>query len=423
MIIYNVFPLLAGPLTGWTSHFERAAAMEFDWIFVNPIQRVGKSESLYSVADYYDVHPLLVDPQSPLQPDEQVRRMTADARDAGLNVMTDLVLNHCAIDSTLVREHAPWFAHDDHGNIEKPFCFENGNKVVWEDLARFDHKTTRDPEGLYRYSLAVVEHLIDLGFSGFRCDAAYQIPVGFWKRLIGEIRAKHPGTVFAAETLGCLVDETKETATAGFDFVFNSAKWWDYTENWLLSQYNLIREVAPSIGFPESHDTPRLCEELHGNLNGLKQRYLFTALFSAGVMMPIGFEFGFRKRLHVISTRPADWEKTDVDLQPFIKSVNAIKKRFKVFQEESPTTVLPCNNPNVLLMWKASSKTTDEALLLLNKDIGCHQEVYVESFRNLRQAGAPLADVSPEYPLEYIAEPFRYALRPGQGIVLVTSRT
>ena len=31
-------------------------------------------------------------------------------------------------------------------------------------------------EGLYRYCLRVVEHLLDLGFDGFRCDAAYQMP-------------------------------------------------------------------------------------------------------------------------------------------------------------------------------------------------------------------------------------------------------
>jgi hypothetical protein len=33
-----------------------------------------------------------------------------------------------------------------------------------------------------------------------------------------------------------------------------------------------------------------------------------------------------------------------------------------------------------------------------------------------------LRDVSPEFPLEYIHEPFHYGLRPGQGIVLVTRR-
>ena len=73
-------------------------------------------------------------------------------------------------------------------------------------------------------------------------------------------------------------------------------------------------------------------------------------------------------------------------------------------------------------MWKASTKHRDEALLILNKDTANYQEFYAEHFRNFIQSGAPLRDVSPEYPLDYIHEPFHYALRPGQGIVLVTLR-
>ena len=60
--------------------------------------------------------------------------------------------------------------------------------------------------------------------------------------------------------------------------------------------------------------------------------------------------------------------------------------------------------------------------MILNKDLNQHQEFSTDHFRHFVQAGAPLRDFSPEYPLEYIHEPFHYALRPGQGIVLVTTR-
>jgi starch synthase (maltosyl-transferring) len=294
--------------------------------------------------------------------------------------------------------------------------------VVWGDLAQFDHRHTRDAEGLYRYCVGVVEHLLGLGFEGFRCDAAYQVPRSFWHRLIREVKSRHHGTCFVAETLGCSADQTLDTARAGFDYVFNSSKWWDFQGWWLIEQYDLIREATRSISFPESHDTPRLCQETNGNVSALKQRYLFAALFSAGVMMPMGYEFGFRKALHVVNTTPADWEKGEVDLTSFITKVNAIKKGYGVFQEESPTSIFPCQNPNVLLMWKASVKHKDEALLILNKDPLQRQDFHTENFRDLVQAGAPLRDVSPEHALEYIQEPFYYGLRPGQGIVLVTSR-
>lgn len=55
--IYNLFPLLAGPLPRWRPHMERAAAMGFTWIFVNPFHQAGYSGSLYSVKDYYAIDP------------------------------------------------------------------------------------------------------------------------------------------------------------------------------------------------------------------------------------------------------------------------------------------------------------------------------------------------------------------------------
>src|SRR5207253_8241644 len=133
--------------------------------------------------------------------------------------------------------------------------------------------------------------------------------------------------------LGCLLEQTRETAQAGFDCVFNSLKWWDMNGWWLIEQYNLVRETAPSISFPESHDTPRLCEELNGNIDGLKQRYLLSALFSAGVMIPMGFEYGSRKSLHVVHTSPADWHLNGIDLCPYIAKVNQLKKAYPVFHE------------------------------------------------------------------------------------------
>jgi len=423
MILYNLFPLLAGKVTEWEPHLKRAADMGFDWIFVNPIQKPGMSGSLYSILDYFQINPNLVDPDSSKSPDAQVLEMTKTAERYGLKMMIDLVINHCAVDSELPKQHPKWFVHEADGSVAHPFCIDNGEKVVWGDLIRFDHEHTSDPEGLYQFFYEIVEYMLKLGFRGFRCDAAYQLPRSLWSRLIQDIKKRYPDALFAAETLGCTADQTKTTAQAGFDFVFNSAKWWDYKGHWLLEQYQLVREIAPSIGFPESHDTDRLAQDMQGNVAALKQRYLFSAFYSAGVMIPIGFEFGFRKRLHVVETRPSDWETTDIDIRDFITKVNKIKKTYHIFQEECPTSLLPYENPNIMLLWKASTQTPEEALLILNTDVWNSQKFYTDNLRAMVQAGSPLMDVSPEYQLDYIpTHPFDYDLRPGQGFIMVTAR-
>src|SRR3546814_19111994 len=65
-----------------------------------------------------------------------------------------------------------------------------------------------------------------------------------------------------------------------------------------------------------------------------RQRYLFAAAFSTGVMMPIGYEFGFRRKPDVVGTRPEDWEDPKFDLSDFIAEVNRTKASLPVRSEE-----------------------------------------------------------------------------------------
>jgi starch synthase (maltosyl-transferring) len=74
-------------------------------------------------------------------------------------------------------------------------------------------------------------------------------------------------------------------------------------------------------------------------------------------------------------------------------------------------------------MWKASAKTHEEALIILNKDPWNHQYFYAENSGHLhsgrRSADGCVAGISPGI---YSPKPFSYDLRPGQAFVLVTSR-
>ncbi len=420
MKIYNLFPRLAGRFEGWTAHLERASRMGFDWVFVNPIQRLGQSRSLYSIADHFAINETFVSRESTRTPEEQVRAVIAESERLGMAMMIDLVINHCAKDSQLVHEHPDWFVRDGNA-VASAFCVESdGNRVVWHDLAQFDHRGSPDRAGLLAYCIEMVEYLVDLGFRGFRCDAAYQIPRPVWEHLITHIRKTHPDVVFVAETLGCSPEQTRETAAAGFDAIFNSSKWWDFEGGWLLEQYDQTRRLVPSISFPESHDTERLFNESGGNLNALKQRYLFAALFSAAVMMPIGYEHGFRRRLDVVDTRPEDWEDTHLDLTGFIADVNRIKDRFAVFSQEGPIERLHHPNPGILLLRKTTDNGRETALLALSKDPWNQQHLRIDDICQVARTTDPMLDVSPEAPMDRIPTPFELTLGPGMGRVWVT---
>jgi starch synthase (maltosyl-transferring) len=425
MKIYNLFPLLAGPFDAWQPHLERAASMGFDWVFLNPIQELGRSGSLYSIADYFGINKVLLNPGAKLSPDDQVRAMARTAAALGQSLMIDLVINHCAEDNLLVRTHPTWFMHE-HGRVANPFCIEeNGTKVVWRDLAQFDHQQALlrpdDPNGLLAYYVRIVKHLIGLGFRGFRCDAAYQLPTEIWRQLITRIRRDHPDTVFVAETLGCTPAQTRDTASAGFDAIFNSSKWWDFHGDWLLEQYEATRHIAPSIGFPESHDTRRMFEEFEGNVDALRQHYLFTALFASGIMIPMGFEYGFRKRLDVVTTVPGDWEQPNIDLTGFITQVNAIKDQTPTLAGEGRIDRLDYPDPSILVLRKQAINGPGQALLILNKDPWNRQRFYTDDLYRLIQSPGPLRDLSPDWPMQDLPTPFEFWLGPGMARVLVAA--
>src|SRR6266498_4696106 len=99
MILYNLFPLLAGPFPRWNEHLMRAGAMGFDWVYVNPIQQLGASRSLYSISDYFRLNPAFVDKDNSLSAEEQCRETINTGRAAGLKFMIGIVINHCAVDS------------------------------------------------------------------------------------------------------------------------------------------------------------------------------------------------------------------------------------------------------------------------------------------------------------------------------------
>jgi starch synthase (maltosyl-transferring) len=337
-LIYNLFPPLFGPIPRWEEHLDRIAAMGFTWIYLNPINTPGLSGSLYAVKDYFAVNPLLW-PESGEDPEQALASFLKAAKRRKLKVMLDLVLNHTAIDSPLTVQHPDWYAKDEKGRIKHPSCIDpaDATKVtVWGDLAELEYWPPPDPEGLAHFWDQVISHYLRLGFAGFRADAAYKIPGDFWGRLIAEARALVPETQFFAETLGCRLKELEQLSSAGFDFIYNSSKWWDFQADWCLEQYNHFRQLAPSISFPETHDTERLAEESGGEVAVARQRYLFAAFFSTGLMIPAGFEYGFKKKLHVVKTRPQDWETPAYDLSTYISQVNRMKKNCPVLLEEGP---------------------------------------------------------------------------------------
>ncbi len=377
-LIFNLFPRHFETIDEWASCIPHVRGMGFNWIFVNPFHMTGLSGSLYAIKNYYQLNPLFLKKGQDTSDWHPLKKFVAACRDSSIEMIMDLVVNHTAFDSFLVKTNPAWFKRDSEGRLVSPHAIDPANAdnvTVWGDLAEVDNLESKDRKGLWDYWDKLVLYFQEMGVRGFRCDAAYQVPADLWKFLIGSAKKRYPRTVFLAETLGCTLDQIAELKGTGFDYLFNSSKYWNFDKPWCLEQHESNKEIAPSISFPESHDTPRLADEKPGTVDVQKMRYAFASMFSKGLLMPSGFEYGARKRIDVVKASPKDVEPPQWDISAWIKEINELKAATPVFCEEGSWTALTPYERDVVFLKKQSDANAKPVLVCVNKDMEAQQEV------------------------------------------------
>ena len=405
-------------MSNWGSHLQRASYMGFNWLYVNPLGFPGFSGSIYSIKDYYRMNPLFLDSSGRTE-EEQLIQMIERAHGYDLKVMFDLVINHTAIDSVLVKRHPDWYKRHEDGSLKNPEVWEGDKRVaVWGDLAEINNDEADDQSALWHYWEQLIQYYMGLGVDGFRCDAAYQVPSDLWKYLISRAKEERSDVLFFAETLGCETEDVIELAGAGFDLTFNSSKWWDFKEAWCLKQYRENMGLAPTVSFAESHDTPRLAEEFAGDEAAIKQRILFSTIFSTSVMMSLGVEFGFRRQVNVVKTLPRHWEPVQLDLVEFVRKVNALKAD-RLFSQDNDIRQIDVGNPAIIALLKTEHDGQSKALILLNTHRRKHEHVALNLSETLGFSLNRIQDRSVEYALADLPTILDYHMRPSQVMLFV----
>ncbi len=252
--IYYIDPVAGLP--DFSACFHRAAGLGFDAVLLaNPFAAAGGVTSTYEV-----LHDALGggDASTFLSMAAQL------ARSAGLALMLDLDISVIAVDSLLLAEYPDWFTHSGDAAAFR-FLAENDVTVDWWDrsLAAFQAE----------------------GISGFRCLSSTAVPAAVWRRLIGSAKARDTGARFMAWTAGAAPEAVAGLHHAGFDYGFSSSCWWDFKAAWLNDDAARIAAFAPAIAL-----THPLGQRFDGNAAARHRALHFAAAYSAGWLMPMGFE-------------------------------------------------------------------------------------------------------------------------------------
>ncbi len=139
----------------------------------------------------------------------------------------------------------------------------------------------------------------------------------------------------------------------------------------------------------------RLITEAGGNQAVVQQSYLFAAFFSAGLLMPMGFEYGLPAKLDVIHSHPEEWQEKQYDLTDFITQVNQMKRTYPVLQEEGPIKRLTKAGLPVVMLRKSSETHPGRVLAVINATLNPQPGVKLDWLKLLGQPGSEIQEISP----------------------------
>ncbi len=329
-------PLLAGPISDaggadWHAQLERIAAMNFDWLALAPFHPVDGNASLHAIHDPYALHPR-VKGRSRKKDATLLREFLRQAHERGIKVMMELVIGSTPAGSVIAETHPEWLA-------------------VGAEAAQATALDYTDPsscDSLTAYWQQVVEHYVELGVSGFLCNAAHTVPARVWESLIQAARTKG-ASCFVAETLGAERTSIESLRIAGFDFILDSSRWWDFHSPWLTEAHEQLRSIAPTMAFPAGFGSPLPGEEPDTSeakklADHYAFRYQFAALSSTALIVPMGYEYAAPVAMGDAALKPGDWPrlagKSGVELDAAIASMNETKAACRALNTEGSQQLL-----------------------------------------------------------------------------------
>ncbi len=215
----------------------------------------------YDTLDHFTIDPRLGD-------DADIDHLIATCRDKGVRVLLDGVFNHVssrhpALLAALASPQAStsgWFHIDYSTTPPTRLNFEGS-----DDLVRLNHS---DP-GVIQLVTDIMLHWLARGIDGWRLDAAYAVPAGFWAQVLADVRRQYPDALFVGEVIHAHLDEVKAstvdsiTAYELWKAIWSAISTRNLFElDWTLGRHHDLLDVVRPLTFISNHDVTRIASQV-----------------------------------------------------------------------------------------------------------------------------------------------------------------
>ena len=176
-----------GTFKGVEAQLPRLKELGVDILWLMPMYEIGEVErkgslgSYYAISDYTKVNPEFGTMQD-------FEDLLAAAHKAGFKLILDWVANQTAPDHVwMTGKPADFYERDSLGNAIWEYDWTDTRSLNYENTAVWDAQDE------------CMRFWLEKGVDGFRCDAAAEMPVNFWKGILPGIRRDYPDIYLLAE--------------------------------------------------------------------------------------------------------------------------------------------------------------------------------------------------------------------------------
>ena len=237
-------------LATWLDHAQELGA---SGIALGPV--FASTTHGYDTTDHYRIDPRLGD-------DSDFDHLVAEARGRGLRILLDGVFNHVGADFPRYQEALAggddtWFRKRGNG-----FATFEGH----DGLITLNHGNAE----VVDYVTDVMSHWLRRGADGWRLDAAYAVPDGFWAQVLPRVRSEFPDAWFVGEVIHG--DYAGTVAGATFDSVTQYELWkaiWSslndanfHELDHALRRHDEFLDAFVPLTFVGNHDVTRIASRV-----------------------------------------------------------------------------------------------------------------------------------------------------------------
>jgi glycosidase len=316
------------------------------WLMpIHPVgieRRKGALGSPYSVQDYYGINP-------EFGTLDDFRRLVEGAHKQNLKLIIDLVANHTAWDSKLIKSHPEWFTHDSGGIIVAP-------NPDWTDVADLDYSHS----GLRDYMIAMMKYWVrDVGVDGFRCDVSEMVPTDFWETARASLDSIKPVIMLSEGTY-------PEHHLKAFDLTYG---WNSYGLLSSLLAHKVLPDRIDSLLAEEQRTFPAGSLRLRFSSNhdenawdkadvekfGIAGAKLAAAIVNTLPGVPLmynGQEVANPTRLALFERVPINWNVKN-DFHSFYSQLYTVRSKHTALANGSFTRIRSSNNDRLYLFLRA----------------------------------------------------------------------